>query len=98
MKIYISGRISGLPLDEAKDKFATVAQRIAQKGDQPMNPFDNNLPDDAGYEAHMEADIAMLRQSDAVVFMPCWVNSRGALRERIIALEENIPILAYESI
>lgn len=43
MKVYISGKISGLPLLEVKEKFANAADLLDSLGLQPVNPLDNGL-------------------------------------------------------
>lgn len=40
MKIYISGKISGLPIEAAKAKFKWHAGFLELKGYEPVNPFD----------------------------------------------------------
>ncbi len=42
MKIYISGKISGLPLEEARDKFQLAENRLRMGGYEPVNPLKIN--------------------------------------------------------
>ena len=43
-KIYISGKITGLPVREAIAKFRSAAEKIRRFGFEPVSPFDNGLP------------------------------------------------------
>jgi hypothetical protein len=40
VKVYVSGAITGLPLDAARAAFADAADRLAAEGHVPVNPFD----------------------------------------------------------
>ena len=92
-KIYISGKISGLPIEQAKKKFEHVADVLREHGHRPFNPFDNGLPDTEPWDKHMRADIAMMMECDEVVMLPCWKDSRGAQIEHRIAKELDMPIV-----
>jgi hypothetical protein len=39
-RIYVSGAITGRPLDEARKQFEEVCWRLAERGYEPVNPFD----------------------------------------------------------
>ena len=90
--IYISGKISGIPLETAKAKFEAAADVIRNKGDRPANPFYNGLPDTSTWEQHMKSDISMMMECDEVVMLPCWKDSKGAQLEKDIALRLGMPI------
>lgn len=84
-KVYISGKISNLPIQEAKQKFAAAAQMVEELGHVAVSPFSNGLSDDAPWESHMVKDIEMLLSCDAIYLLPCWVDSKGARIEKHIA-------------
>ena len=92
-KIYISGKISGLPIDEAKAKFAAHAIRVAQTGHIAVNPFDIAPENGMPWEHYMKKDIAAMVECDEVHLLPCWQESKGAVIERDIALKLNIPVV-----
>lgn len=48
--IYISGKISGLPISEVIHKFQVACAKIKRFGLEPKNPLDNGLPWDAAWE------------------------------------------------
>lgn len=78
MKIYISGKITGLPLDEAKFSFMLAGLMLKSYGHEPVNPFNNGIDEDAPWEHHMEADIKDMLQCEGIYQMENWRQSRGA--------------------
>ena len=94
--MYISGKISGLPVEQAKAKFGSYAQVLAGTGAVPVNPFDNGLPEDASWQQHMRADIAMMMTCDEVHMLPCWIHSQGATVEFQLAKQLGMHIVLVE--
>ena len=97
MKIYISGQISGLPLDEAKAKFQTVETKLKAQGYETVNPLKNGIPDNEAWEVHMAADIVLLLDCDAIYMLPGWESSKGATLEKNIAERTGKKIIHYET-
>lgn len=95
MRIYISGRITGLPYPIAVKRFAVAARRLSDLGHHPVNPIDNGLPRDATWAEHMRADLATLRRCDGVCMLRGWERSRGAQIERRAALKRGMPIYTF---
>ena len=93
MKIYISGKISGLPTDQVTAKFQQAEQQIQAFGHEPVNPINNGLGSEASWNEHLVADVALLLECDAIYFLPDWVESRGARIEAKIAQEYGLEIL-----
>lgn len=93
MKIYIAGKITGLPLAEAAEKFAGAAAAIERAGHTPLNPV--ALVDQAPgrrYEEYLlDALRVMLLEAEAVFFLDNFLGSRGALIEHFIADQLEIP-------
>ena len=58
-KIYISGQISGQPIDSAREKFERAERRIKAMGSEPVTPMKNGLPENAPWELHMAHDIEL---------------------------------------
>lgn len=85
MKIYISGRISGLPFDEVIAKFAEAEKRLSEMGHIPLSPLKNGMPDVANYATHMIIDIMLLLEADAIYMLNDWVDSQGAITELTVA-------------
>lgn len=57
MKTYISGKISGLPSEEAKKKFKQAESYLQGLGHDVVNPFELRLGVDAPWESHMLFDL-----------------------------------------
>lgn len=84
-RVYISGAISGHDIEERKCAFAKRAESFKRKGFKAVSFLDNGLSQDASYEAHMRADIALMLTCDSVYMMEGWQNSRGAKMEHDVA-------------
>ncbi|MFS0489931.1 DUF4406 domain-containing protein [Leadbetterella byssophila] len=85
MKLYISGKISGLERDVVVEKFAKAEQSLTAAGYQAVNPLKNGLPFEASWESHMAMDIIHLLGCDGIYLLPCWADSKGAILEKKIA-------------
>jgi len=88
MKIYISGKITGLEIADAEKKFADAAEKVAQISSEhvPVNPMAINLiSPEKTWKDYMRADIDALFDCDAILMLPCWIDSKGAKLEHIIA-------------
>lgn len=93
MKIYISGKISDLPTEQVREKFAKAEAQIRAFGHEPVNPLDNGQPATATWAQQMTASIALLFECDAIYLLPDWGDSRGARIEANIAEECGLEIL-----
>lgn len=93
MKIYISGKISDLPTEQVREKFAKAEAQIRAFGHEPVNPLDNGQPSTATWAQQMTASIALLFECDAIYLLPDWGDSRGARIEANIAEECGLEIL-----
>ncbi len=91
--IYISGKISGLPIDEVKAKFKLASEYILESGHLPSSPLNNGLDETCSWEKHMKADIAMLMQADAIFMLSDWKKSKGATIEHNLAKELGMEII-----
>ena len=69
MKIYISGKITGLPLQEVKERFASAQALLEEIGFETVNPLEKGLPESATWKQHMVKDIELLLQCDAIYLM-----------------------------
>jgi len=95
MKIYISGKISGCPIEEARAKFAEAANLLAALGHTPVNPFDNGVEPTADWPAQMVRDIELLFGCEAIYLLNDWESSRGARIEQNIACECGMKIIQH---
>ena len=85
MTIYISGPITGRVIEEATEEFARAEEAIRAAGHEPVNPLKNGLDPKAEWIEHMEADLWMLRDCDAIVMLPGWLSSNGCRIEVSVA-------------
>jgi hypothetical protein len=89
-RVYISGAISADP--NFKQKFSEAVETILSAGAaQCLNPAD--LPHGWTQGEYMEHCMIMVRRSDVVVMLPCWINSPGAKAERAYAESVKIPVV-----
>lgn len=92
MKIYISGKITGLPIEEVRQRFSDAATLLDAIGFDVVNPLDNGIDESADWKEHMVADIKMLLDCDAIYMMDNWMQSRGASIEYDIANRLNMAV------
>lgn len=93
MKIYISGMITGCPIEAAREKFDQAARQIEAFGHTPVNPFDNGLDPSATWEQQIVKDIELLLGCDAIYLLKDWEQSRGARIEENVAREYGLEII-----
>jgi chromosomal replication initiation ATPase DnaA len=96
MKVYISGKITGLPLSEAEERFKDAEELISALNLTPVNPLKNGLPRDSSWEEHMAKDIELLKQCEAIFMLENWEDSRGAKIEYDFAIGSGKTIM-YEN-
>lgn len=86
MRIYISGKISGLPYKEAEQKFEDAEALLSEIGFEVVNPLKNGLATHEEWIKHLCKDIEMLHSCDAIYMMDNWTTSTGASIEYDIAI------------
>lgn len=85
MRVYVSGMISGLPLEELKEKFQKAEEYLQGLGHVVVNPLNNGLDFEAPWSSHILLDIYLLNHCDAIYMLDNWLLSRGAVIEKIFA-------------
>lgn len=96
MRIYISGKISGLPYKEVEQRFEDAEALLTELGFEVINPLKNGLAAHEEWIKHLCKDIELLHSCDAIYMMDNWVTSTGADIEHYIAVRTKKDIL-YES-
>lgn len=95
-KIYLSGKISGLPREEATKCFAEAEKMLRTAGYKPVNPI-KTLPfwlvKLLGYKITVLYDLWCLWHCDYIYLLKNWADSRGAQLERYLAAIFDIPLL-----
>lgn len=92
-KVYISGAIAHYGMEERRATFEAAALRLKEQGFEPVNPFENGVPDDAHWMAHMKADIALLVGCDYIYMLNGWELSKGAKLEFDVASSCGIKVM-----
>jgi hypothetical protein len=94
MKVYISGQITELDLEQAKYKFNWAESWLKVRGYIPVNPM-NVSPYVEGKEwkEYMKECVAALFDCDAIYMLSNWRESKGARIEKAIAEEMKMTIM-----
>lgn len=96
-KIYISGKITGLPIGEVIAKFRSAEEKIRRFGFEPVSPLDNGLPFEAEWPDQMGKDIALLLRCGAIYMLSDWQQSEGAMIEYLVARQRRMRIFLAET-
>lgn len=88
MRVYVSGKMSGLP-DLGFPLFNKAAASLRASGYEVVNPAEMDAADTGPKEWHeyLRRDITELVKCDAIALLPNWTESKGARLERHIAVE-----------
>lgn len=89
IKLYIAGPITGHP--DYREKFCEVADRLSGWGYVVLNPAE--LPEGMAPADYMRVCLAMVDTADAVVLLPDWGDSAGALVEVAYARYVGKPVV-----
>lgn len=90
-KIYIAGKVTGLPQDEVVEKFAAMQKKIENLGFEAVNPIEIVKDFNTPWNQAMRLCIAALTLCDAIVLLPDWMCSNGAKIEWDISKQLKIP-------
>lgn len=95
MKVYISGKITGLPIAEAKAKFDRCKSELIMDDYEPVSPMDLPHDHDKSWASYMIECLIALKECEAIHMLPCWKDSPGAMIEHDFAKRMGIQI-SYE--
>lgn len=98
MKIYISGKITGLPREDAISRFSDAESFLQMLNFTVINPINNGLNGAESWLKHMVRDIELLEQCDAIFMLSNWQESRGAKIEYDLAVGAGLPIMFEDTI
>lgn len=80
MRIYISGKITGL--DNYRENFERAEVALRSYGHIVINPCKmGDIYPSLGWDDYMHLDMALIRLCNAVYFMKNWKDSKGATIE-----------------
>lgn len=91
-RIYIAGKMSGLP-DLGYPAFNAEAARLRALSYEVENPAENPEPPCKSWQGYMRLAIAQLITCDTLALLPGWEDSRGAIVERSLARELGMRIV-----
>lgn len=91
-KIYIAGKVTGLPIEEVSAKFTAAQKVLEARGFIAVNPLRVVNDSETSWNAAMKKCITALVACDAVLLLPCYINSPGANFELQIATRLEIPV------
>jgi nucleoside 2-deoxyribosyltransferase len=92
MRVYISGKITGLDLHDAFAKFARMESNLRMFAHEPINPMKLPHDHDKSWHSYMREDIKALCDCDAILMLNDWADSRGAIVEHSLAMMLGIPV------
>jgi hypothetical protein len=84
-KIYISGAITGLPIEEVTARFSEAEKILMEQGYEVISPLKTGIPYNFPWEIHIAMDIILLIGCEAIYLLPDWSYSKGATLEKTIA-------------
>lgn len=97
-QIYISGRITGLPLEVARQRFAECEARLRERYPEAIiyNPM-RFCTYELGkkWQDYMHQCLSMLEMCDSLILLPNWRESHGAQVEYHYAHGLKIPVYHY---
>ncbi len=90
MKVYISGPMTGKENCNFP-AFFEAEETLKEKGFIPVNPA--RSPEGLEYRDYMDIALAMVRCCYALLLLPGWEESKGAVAEKAYAESLNMEIL-----
>jgi hypothetical protein len=103
MIIYVAGKYSG-DTDANIDAARLVAIDVWKSGNVAICPHLNTVhfeqvPDlDLTWEDYLQGDFNIISRCDAMIMVPGWEDSRGAVAERVYAQSLAMPIYYYPDV
>ena len=95
--IYISGKITGLSIEEAMENFLKAEKHLIDKCDcYVINPMNKPIEEGKTWGQYMLEDIEKLFECEAIYMLSNWEDSKGAKIEYAIAKNMGKVIL-YET-
>ena len=96
MRVYIAGRMTGLP-DLNFPAFHAEAKYLRSLGFDVVNPAEVNPDHTMPWNECMRRDIAELVKCDAIRMLPGWEGSKGAMLEYHIAERLGMAVISGEA-
>ena len=90
-KCYISGKITGLTIEEARENFEKASLHARFLGYEPVNPMEiisigeEPKSENQRWSWYMKADLKEMMDCDAILMQDNWEDSKGAIIEHNLA-------------
>lgn len=85
MRLYISGKMTGLTAEKVKRNFIEAEIKLKDAGFRSINPNRFKLPD-LSYSDYMQIDFKLIDLCDGIFMQDNWTDSKGARCERNYAI------------
>ena len=92
-KIYISGKITGLPYEEAFKMFDNAESKLQTQLYEVVNPMKIIHEHDLSWESYMKEDLKAMLDCDAIYLLKNYKDSKGAMIEYKLALDLKLRIV-----
>lgn len=94
MRVYIAGKVSGLPVGETYIKFAQAEYWLRQQGHETVNPL-RLCSSSWTWERCMRVCIPELMKCDAICLLKDWGDSPGAVTEYYVASRLGMRVMVF---
>lgn len=94
MRVYIAGKVTGLPIGEVYTKFGAAEFWLKQQGYDVVNPL-RLCSSDWSWERCMRVCIGELAKCDVLCTLHDWHDSRGAQAEYFVACTCGLRIINF---
>ena len=98
IKIYISGGITGLPKQTAKENFANASKKIKELGFDVCNPFREVRNGGYNWFVDMSQCFELMSSCDAILMLDGWERSCGANIELAAMISQGKPAVTMENL
>ena len=99
MKIYISGKMRGLPEEESRKLFKAAENYLIELGHDVINPWDSEGKKNEqcnDWDDYILYDLQILKTCDAIFMLSNWQDSDGAKCEHAFARGRGMEIIYEE--
>lgn len=99
MRIYISGKMRGLPEEESRKKFEAARQYLIELGHDVVNPWDSEKEKEAQcseWSDYIMYDLRIIKGCNALYMLNNWRESNGAKCEHAFACGRGMEIIYEE--
>jgi len=97
VRVYLAGPITGVP-EGNFPAFARAAERVRGAGFEVVSPTEIPHADPDNWALCMREDLREMVGCDMVAMLPGWAGSRGAVIERGVAKDVQIPVVELGSL